>query len=93
LKNPYLNIYLFSDGTHPEPSKGTVSVDETTGEFTYTPTANANGTDIFYVKAYDGAAYSDSAAITVNITPVNDAPTASDTSITNDEFKTELRER
>jgi concanavalin A-like lectin/glucanase superfamily protein/Big-like domain-containing protein/K319-like protein len=47
------------------PKKGTVSVNQTTGAFTYT--AKAKGTDSFTFRAYDGAAYSNTAKISVNI--------------------------
>lgn len=57
-----------------DPSKGTVSVNTSTGVFFYTPNANANGTDSFTYKVYDGTSYSSTATITINITAVNDPP-------------------
>ena len=44
--------------------------------FTYTPTANYNGTDSFIYKAFDGSLYSTGASINFTITPVPDAPVA-----------------
>ena len=58
-------------------SKGTATVtDATTGAFTYTPLANANGTDTFTFKANDSTIDSNTATVTITITPVNDAPVA-----------------
>jgi PKD repeat protein len=47
---------------------------------TYTPHANANGTDSFTFCANDGRFDSPAATVTINITPVNDAPVARVTS-------------
>jgi VCBS repeat-containing protein len=47
-----------------------------TGAFSYTPNLNANGTDSFTFKTFDGLLYSNTATVTVTITPVNDAPVA-----------------
>lgn len=56
---------------------GTAVVDRT-GAFTYTPNKNAFGTDSFKFKVNDGVLDSAAATVTVNITPVNDAPLAKD---------------
>ena len=48
-----------------------------TGNFTYTPTANANGSDSFTYTLSDGTIASNSATVSLSITPVNDAPTIS----------------
>jgi hypothetical protein len=67
-------------------AKGTALITNTaTGDFTYTPNANANGTDTFTFKANDGALDSNVATITVTITPVNDAPVANDGTLTTNE--------
>jgi hypothetical protein len=50
------------------------------GTFTYTPAADANGTVSFTYKASDGNGGSDNATVTINVTPVNDAPVAKDDS-------------
>jgi len=66
------------------PTKGTVSF--ANGAFTYTPTANANGADSFTIVVSDGKGGTAEQAVTVTITPVNDAPTAPATgSVTIDE--------
>ena len=44
------------------------------GSFTYTPTANYNGSDSFTYQAYDGALYSNTATVTITVDSVNDAP-------------------
>ncbi|HZE96062.1 MAG TPA: Ig-like domain-containing protein [Planctomycetota bacterium] len=56
------------------PSMGTVTV--LNGTATYTPFANANGTDQFTFKAADGQADSNVAVVTIVIAPVNDPPVA-----------------
>ena len=56
-----------------EPTNGTASVDAT-GEVTYTPDADYNGSDSFTVVANDGSENSNEATVTVTVTPVNDAP-------------------
>jgi len=47
-----------------------------TGAYTYTPNPNANGTDSFSFKVNDGSTDSNTASVTVEIAPVQDAPTA-----------------
>lgn len=72
------------------PTKGTATVSGST--VTYTPGANNTGADSFTFRAYDGAAYSSNATVSLNITAVNDRPTVSsqvvntneDTSVTFD---------
>lgn len=70
------SIYLNGD-------KGTaVLTDASTGEFTYTPEPNANGTDMISFYAHDGKTLSNGGEVTINIAPVNDEPTAQDLSLT-----------
>ncbi len=67
-------------------TKGTVAITDTsTGAFTYTPNADANGSDSFTFKTNDGTANSAPATVSVTITPVNDAPVANPRSITTNE--------
>ena len=58
------------------PTKGTISLNATTGAYTYTPAANANGADSFKYTVSDGTATTAPATITVTVNPVNDAPVA-----------------
>ena len=46
------------------------------GGFTYTPETNYNGSDSFTYRAVDGQATGNVATVTINLTPVNDAPIA-----------------
>lgn len=57
------------------PAKGMIStLISSTGIFTYTPSADANGSDSFSFKANDGSVDSNIATVTVAITPANDPP-------------------
>ncbi len=58
------------------PSHGTVVIDPTTGDWTYTPDANYNGDDAFVVTVTDGDGGSATVNVAVEVTPVNDLPTA-----------------
>lgn len=60
------------------PQHGTLAFN-TDGTFTYTPDADYHGTDSFTYKANDGSADSNTAAVAINVTPVNDAPTVTAT--------------
>ncbi|HYP52904.1 MAG TPA: DNA/RNA non-specific endonuclease, partial [Pyrinomonadaceae bacterium] len=55
------------------PAHGELSGDG--AELTYTPHANYHGPDSFTFKANDGAKDSNTATVSINVTPVNDAPT------------------
>src|SRR5439155_15347512 len=57
------------------PSHGNLSLNAN-GSFTYTPTANFNGTDSFTYKANDGALDSNVATVVIAVAAVNDAPVA-----------------
>jgi VCBS repeat-containing protein len=63
---------------------GTFSVNNETGTYIFTPAADANGTDSVQVTLTDGTA-SISRTVTVNVTAVNDAPTAIDAAFTTNE--------
>ncbi|MHB8897921.1 MAG: Ig-like domain-containing protein, partial [Thermoguttaceae bacterium] len=62
-----------------QPAHGTVTLNAD-GSFTYTPTANYQGTDTFTYKASDGtgAATSPAATVTVTVNDKPDAPVATD---------------
>ena len=55
------------------PAHGTLTLNAS-GGFTYTPTANFNGTDSFTYKANDGTVDSNVATVNVTVTLLNDAP-------------------
>ncbi len=50
----------------------------TDGSFSYTPDLNFYGTDSFTYRVCDGSDYSETATVTINVEPVNDAPVADD---------------
>lgn len=50
------------------------------GSFNYTPGANFNGSDSFTYKANDGSHLSESAVVSITVSPVNDAPVAANDS-------------
>jgi VCBS repeat-containing protein len=67
------------------PSSGSLTLNAN-GSFTYTPNANFNGGDSFSYKARDvNSAESAPVTVTLTVTPVNDAPTASADSYTTNE--------
>jgi hypothetical protein len=63
------------------PKKGIVSLDSSTGTFTYMPEHNLNGVDIFTYSVIDGQLISNTASVFVQINAVNDAPVANDSRI------------
>jgi VCBS repeat-containing protein len=64
------------------PGKGTATItNASTGRFTYVPNANSNGADSFMFHASDGTLTSNIATVSVTVTPVNDAPTVTDQSV------------
>lgn len=61
-----------------EPNLGTVTVtDVSTGAFTYTPNSNESGNDSFTFNVSDGEEDSNTAVVSITITPANDGPSAS----------------
>ncbi len=58
-----------------------MTIAEDGGSLTYTPKANANGTDTFTYTITDGALRS-TATMSVTVNPVNDAPVATDDTAT-----------
>lgn len=63
-----------------EPGKGTLSGSEP--DLTYTPNPNSTGTDSFTYRVNDGELDSAPATVTINISSVNDPPTADDKTAT-----------
>ena len=67
-------------------ARGTVTItDATTGAFSYTPDANFNGLANFTFSASDGLLISNNGTVTITVSGVNDAPTASDGSLNTNE--------
>ncbi len=58
------------------PARGTVQLTAGTGEFRYTPNANATGTDSFSFRVNDGTSDSNRATVTITVRPSNDPPRA-----------------
>ena len=78
-----LTYSIVSNGT-----KGTATItNPATGAFTYTPTTNATGSDLFTFRVNDGTVNSNTATVTVTINAVNVAPVATGAAITTDENK------
>ena len=72
------------------PSNGTVNINSTTGQATYTPNAGFHGTDIFTYQVCDDGntlpAACDQATVTIIVNPTNDPPVAvDDTDATNED--------
>ena len=68
-----------------QPSSGTLTL-LAPGQYRYQPNLNFNGTDQFTFVAFDGLLSSSPATVSIQITPVNDAPSAANVSIALDEF-------
>ncbi|HIF9218409.1 TPA: Ig-like domain-containing protein, partial [Photobacterium damselae] len=68
----------FKPGTNPENGQVTVNAD---GSWEYVPNTDFNGEDSFTVVVDDGNGGTDTITVTVNVTPVNDAPEGEDVSV------------
>ena len=66
------------------PQNGSVTLNPD-GSYVYTPSANFNGSDSFSFKANDGLLDSNVASVNLTVTPVNDAPVATDGSASGNE--------
>ncbi|MGX6444047.1 tandem-95 repeat protein [Neobacillus sp. K501] len=75
-----LTFSLVEDG-----KKGNVTLNPTTGAYTYQPRANENGQDSFKFKVNDGTEDSEIVTVEVAISAVNDAPIATADSYSTDE--------
>ena len=63
-----------------QPPNGTVSVDPVTGEITYKPKDDFNGTDTFTYQICDDLGVCDTATVAVTVNPIDDPPVANDDS-------------
>jgi VCBS repeat-containing protein len=59
------------------PTNGTLTLNAD-GSFSYTPSANFNGSDSFTYSASDGTSSTDPITVTITVNPVNDSPIAED---------------
>ena len=66
------------------PQHGQLQLDPD-GSFTYTPERDFNGTDSFTYRAHGAGAASEPATVTIEVHPVDDAPTAGDDAYATDE--------
>nr|WP_246842577.1 tandem-95 repeat protein [Achromobacter sp. HZ01] len=64
------------------PEHGTLDLDSQTGQYTYTPALDYNGTDRFTVFVDDGQGGTTPSTVNVTITAVNDSPVVSDYDLT-----------
>src|SRR5690554_143988 len=78
-------IYLLNYELLTKPANGTVTLDAATGKFVYTPNANYHGNDSFDVVISDGKGGTTTSTVTIDVTPVNDAPTTAPVSLITDE--------
>ncbi|MCW4469683.1 HYR domain-containing protein [Flavobacterium sp. MFBS3-15] len=69
-----------------QPTSGTVSVNASTGAFTYTPTSGAPGTDSFTYTVNDGTATSNTATVSINLVNLPPANNNSQWTILEDQF-------
>jgi VCBS repeat-containing protein len=60
-----------------DPTNGTVTINPSTGAYTYTPKANYNGSDSFTFKVNDGTVDSETSTVSITVLAVNDTPTGS----------------
>ena len=74
-------------GVNTEPTKGSVNLNTVTGDFTYTPSANANGDDTFTLSVSDGTE-TVTGAYEITINPVDDTPTISAQALNTNEDET-----
>jgi RHS repeat-associated protein len=65
--------------------KGQLTLDTSSGAVRFTPNADWNGTTAVVVRVGDGTAFSNEEAITIVVTPVNDAPIAANITDSTDE--------
>jgi gliding motility-associated-like protein len=70
-----------------QPDNGTVTVDPITGEITYIPNPNWNGTDtlIYQICDFGTPALCDTAMVIITVNPINDAPVVNQNLASTDE--------
>jgi hypothetical protein len=89
--DPDGNLDLTSVDIVTGPSNGTVTVDPITGEITYEPDENFEGTDTFTYQICDTDGACDTATVTVTVNPVADPPVAlNDAAVTPEDIPVEI---
>ncbi|AXV07546.1 Cytochrome c551/c552 [Euzebya pacifica] len=73
-----------------DPPDPRVTLDDTTGEFTFVPEPDSNGTQSFSFVSNDGSLTSTRGTVTVEVAPTQDRPTADDRAVTVDEDGQEI---
>ncbi|MFC2078130.1 Ig-like domain-containing protein, partial [Candidatus Bipolaricaulota bacterium] len=76
--DPDGNLDLTSVDIVSGPTNGTITIDPITGEITYEPDENFEGTDTFTYEICDTDGACDTAEVTVTVNPVADPPVAED---------------
>lgn len=67
------------------PVKGTLNFNSSTGNYTYTPQINANGTDSFTFRVRDNVGASNVATVSIDLMNINDVPVAQNLNLTTNE--------
>lgn len=57
-----------------QPNNGVVTLNNSTGAFSFTPSSNFVGNDEFTYRVYGQSTYSSEQQVTITVTPINDAP-------------------
>ena len=57
-----------------QPNNGVVTINNSTGAFTFTPSTNFVGNDEFSFRVYGQSTYSSEQQVTITVAPINDAP-------------------
>jgi hypothetical protein len=57
-----------------QPNNGVVTLNNSTGAFSFTPSNNFVGNDEFTYRVYGQSTYSSEQQVTITVTPINDAP-------------------
>ena len=83
VDNPDGNTLVYKAVT--QPINGTLTIEESTGSFTYSPASNYFGIDSFTYNATNDAGTSNTATVSLTINLVNNAPVASSAAITIDQ--------
>jgi len=76
-QDPEAGVLTINQTPLTAPQKGSININAN-GDFSYTPQPNINGEDSFVYQITDNEGATDTAAVILNILPVNDSPIALD---------------